>query len=79
MLYDSFQICSLVNKHAPNSSLTALWMVLAYLSNILSTKKPTCVQETIEQLLDLVCQHQFAQKAITCEEDLGRVGSLATK
>jgi len=79
MFYGSFQICSLTNKHAPNNSLTALWMVLASLLSILSMRKPTHVQKTIEQLLDPICEHQLAQKSLICEEDLGGVGSLATK
>jgi hypothetical protein len=58
MLYGSFQICSLINKHAPNSSLTVLWMVLASLLNILSTRKPTThVSKIIKQLLDPICEH----------------------
>jgi hypothetical protein len=79
MLYGSFQICSLINKHAPNNSLTMLWMVPASLLSILSMRKPTHVQKIIIRLLDPVCEHQFAQKSLLCEEDLGGVGSLATK
>jgi hypothetical protein len=71
--------CSLVDKQAPSSSLTELWMLPASLSSILSTRKPTCVQEITERLLDPFCQHQLAQESLTCEEDLGGVGSLATK
>jgi hypothetical protein len=54
-------------------------MVLASLLSILSMRKPTHVQKTIEQLLDPICEHQLAQKSLICEEDLGGVGSLATK
>ncbi len=54
-------------------------MVPASLLSILSMRKPTHVQKIIIRLLDPVCEHQFAQKSLLCEEDLGGVGSLATK